>query len=121
MRAGVRFVRPEHLAEHAGVDRLDRFQGLGRVDQVFEVAVEDTHFFYGFQNFQRLAGGAGERLGTQDGLAGLGGHQHLCRPRVSSSSMSRQTNAGSPIIMRSRCAPDLPWASSLRATRRVFS
>ena len=62
---------PGDVADRAATDRGDRLERLGRVAQVLEIAGEDAGLFHDLEHPARLLGRATERLGAQDGLAGL--------------------------------------------------
>jgi hypothetical protein len=67
--------RPEDLAQRALPDRLEGLEGLGGVNEVFEIGGKNARFLHGFKHGQGLGGRPAERLGAQDGLPGRGGAQ----------------------------------------------
>ena len=72
---GMRLPRadPGHVADRPVRGRLDRLEGLRRVAQVLEVAAEDARRLDDVEHPLGLLGRPAERLGAQDGLAGLRG------------------------------------------------
>src|SRR5579883_387504 len=75
MGSGVRLARarPQDLAEGAGPYGLNGLLRFGGVDEVFQVAMKDAGLLHDLQHVAGFAGVTGQRLGTQDRLAGLRG------------------------------------------------
>ncbi len=77
VRAGVGFTRahPQHIAERPGFDRAERLEGLGGIDQIFEIAREDPGPLDGIEHLFSFGGSAPQRLGAQHRLARCRGHR----------------------------------------------
>src|SRR4051812_44483637 len=75
MRAGMGFAAadPGDLTDGSALDRPDSLERLGRVAEVLEVTAENARLLDLLEHPARLRGGPAERLGAQDGFAGLGG------------------------------------------------
>ena len=78
MGTGVGFTgaRPQHFANRAIFDGGNRFQRLGGVDQVFEIAMKDAGFLDHFQHPFGLGGIAPQRLGAENGFPRLTAEAH---------------------------------------------
>ena len=75
---GVRLARahPQHVAQRARLDRGQRLERLGRVDQILQVAGKDAGLLHDLQHLLGLGGVARQRLGAEDRLARLRGQRH---------------------------------------------
>ena len=84
VRAGVRFAgpRPQDFAECPALDGFQRFQELGRVAQVLQVAGKNARLFHRFQHLQTFLGVASERFGGHHGLFVFGTGQHRRQVQV---------------------------------------
>ena len=76
---GVRLPRAchQHVPDGAVLHGLDRLQGLGGVDQVLKVPVEDAGILDHLQNLRRFGSAAGQRLGAENRLDVRGLHRLL--------------------------------------------
>ena len=63
---------PRHVPDRPALDGRDGLEGLGRVDEVFQVPGEDPGRLDGLEHPLRLFCVPAERLGAQHGLARLG-------------------------------------------------
>jgi hypothetical protein len=68
--------RPRHLADLAGLHRLDRLDRLWGVDQIFEITGKDARLLHRLQDAPRFLAVARQRFGQQHGFAGVRGQLH---------------------------------------------
>ena len=86
--------RPQHRAQRTCGDRLQRFEGFGGIDQIFEVAGKHPGFLDGLEHAVGFGRRPPQWLGAEHSFAGLGGSQHCFFVEVIGQTHYHQLGAG---------------------------